>query len=98
MATATATLSARSGASAINTKMGFRGCRRSKSQVPMNDNAFALRDIYLKGWSGLDSVELAKMAVDVLVDAGWLRPMQTGSGSEGGRPRTRYAVNPKVRE
>ena len=41
-------------------------------KVPLSDNRFSLRDVYLKGWSGLDSPEAARMAAGVLVDADWI--------------------------
>ena len=34
---------------------------------------FTLRDVYLKGWSGLDTPDLARVAAQVLNDAGWIR-------------------------
>ena len=37
------------------------------------DGFFSCRDVYLKGWSGLDSPEAVKLAAEVLQDAGWLR-------------------------
>ncbi len=37
------------------------------------DGFFSCRDVYLKGWSGLDSPEAVKQAAEVLQDAGWVR-------------------------
>jgi putative DNA primase/helicase len=54
---------------------------------------FSCRAIYLKGWSGLDSPEVVRVAIDVLKDAGWVREVQVESGPAGGRPSTRYEVN-----
>ncbi len=59
---------------------------------------FSCRDVYLKGWSGLDSPEAVKQAVEVLQDAGWVRDLSTESGPFGGRPSSRYEVNPGVWE
>jgi hypothetical protein len=42
---------------------------------------FTSRDIYLKGWSGIDTPDLARSATQVA----------------GGRPSVRYQINPKVR-
>jgi hypothetical protein len=58
----------------------------------------SLRDIYLKGWSGLDDPQQAKAAVDVLVDACWLRRSDAGSPDPfgRGRPSDRYAINPRI--
>jgi hypothetical protein len=61
------------------------------------DGSFTLRDVYLKGWSGLDTPELARAAAQVLEDAGWIREMAGKSSPSGGRPSARYLVNPKVR-
>jgi putative DNA primase/helicase len=62
------------------------------------DRFFSCRDVYLKGWSGLDSPEAVKQAAEVLQDAGWVRDLSTESGRLGGRPSNRYEVNPGVWE
>jgi len=63
------------------------------------DGFFSCRDVYLKGWSGLDSPEAVKQAAEVLQDAGWVRDLAgEKSGPFGGRPSNRYQVNPGVRE
>jgi putative DNA primase/helicase len=62
------------------------------------DGFFSCREVYLKGWSGVDTPELVKMAVEVLEDAGWIRDVERESGPSGGRPSTRYRVNPRVWE
>jgi putative DNA primase/helicase len=59
---------------------------------------FSFRDVYLKGWTGLDSPEAVKLAAEVLEDAGWLREMAGEAGPSGGRPSNRYEVNPRVWE
>ncbi len=59
---------------------------------------FSCRDVYLKGWSGLDSPEAVKQAAEVLQDAGWVRDLSTESGPFGGRPSNRYEVNPRMWE
>lgn len=53
---------------------------------------FSARDVYQRGWAGLDSSTVEK-AAGVLVDYDWLRvqPLKTR-----GRPRTVYRVNPRV--
>jgi hypothetical protein len=62
------------------------------------DGFFSCRDVYLKGWSGLDSPEAVKQAAEILQDAGWVRDLAGESGPFGGRPSNRYQVNPGVRE
>ncbi len=59
---------------------------------------FSCREVYLKGWSGLDSPEAVKLAAEVLEDAGWLRSLAGESGPLGGRPSNRYEVNPRIWE
>jgi len=62
----------------------------------LGDKVFSGRDVYLKGWSGLDTPESVRLATEVLQDAQWLRELPAEAGSSGGRPSIRYAVNPKV--
>ena len=62
------------------------------------DRFFSCRDVYQKGWSGLDSPEAVKQAAEVLQDAGWVRDLSAESGPFGGRPSNRYEVNPGVWE
>lgn len=62
------------------------------------DGRFSCRDVYVKGWSALDSPEAVKLAVDVLMDAKWIRDVSGESGSSGGRPSSHYAVNPRIWE
>jgi putative DNA primase/helicase len=57
---------------------------------------FTARDVYLKGWTGLDSPEAVQTAAQVLVDANWLRIQSGGSGPLGGRPSERYLVNARL--
>lgn len=60
------------------------------------DGFFPCREVYLKGWSGLDSPESVKLAAEVLEDANWVRDATGGSGPLGGRPSNRCKVNPRV--
>ena len=57
---------------------------------------FAARDVYLKGWSGLDTPDVVRAATSVLEDAGWLRAVK--DEDTGGRHATRYIVNPRIWE
>jgi putative DNA primase/helicase len=69
-----------------------------KQQKVAAEGIFSCRDVYLKGWSGLDSPEAVKQAAEVLQDAGWLRDLSGESGPAGGSPSNRYAVNPRLWE
>jgi putative DNA primase/helicase len=57
---------------------------------------FTLREVYLRGWAGLDSPEKARLACEVLADAGWIREVPAPISSNGGRPSQRYEVNPEA--
>lgn len=59
---------------------------------------FSCREVYLKGWAGLNSPEAVKLAADVLEDAGWVRDLKNERAPDGGRPSNRYEVNPRVWE
>ncbi|MFL6448519.1 MAG: DUF3987 domain-containing protein [Bryobacteraceae bacterium] len=60
------------------------------------DAIFSVRDVYLKGWSGLDSPEAARQAVEVLTETHWIRPYVGDEGTKGGRPSEQYEINPAV--
>ena len=63
------------------------------------DGFFRLRDVYLKGWSGLDTPEAVRLAAQVLEDSGWIREVNAEPRPpSGGRPSLRYRVNPRVWE
>lgn len=62
----------------------------------LGSDSFTLRDLYLKQWTGLDTPESARSAVEVLIDANWVRCQSTSTGPKGGRPSESYAINPKV--
>lgn len=65
---------------------------KTKSLPP----TFSCREVYLKGWSGLDSPGRVKDAADVLVDSAWLREVPDEPSPLGGRPSLRWEVNPNV--
>jgi putative DNA primase/helicase len=64
-----------------------------RSDIPQS---FTTRDVYIKGWSGLDKPETARAALSVLEDAGWVRRVVSGAPSTGGRPAENWIVNPKA--
>ena len=55
---------------------------------------FTCREVYVRGWSGLDSPEAAKSAAQVLLDAYWIS--EVSFDSKPGRPSNRFQVNPRV--
>jgi putative DNA primase/helicase len=63
-----------------------------------SEGSFSCREVYVKGWSGLESPEAVKLAAEVLEDAGWIRGFAGGSGPLGGRPSNYYEINPRVWE
>ena len=48
------------------------------------DGFFSCRDVYLRGWSGLDTPEVVKQAAEVLQDAHWVLRVSNDSGPSGG--------------
>ena len=66
-----------------------RGNWRTRSSTGRLEQSgfFSCREVYLKGWSGLDSPEAVKQAAEVLEDAGWVRDLPPHRDpSVGGRP------------
>ena len=58
---------------------------------------FTVRDIYRKNWSMLSTPKEAADAVEVLIDAGWLRPYTEKQPGMDGRPTVRFCINPRLR-
>jgi hypothetical protein len=59
-------------------------------------NGFRVGDVYLQGWPGLDTAERARVAIRVLVDAGWVRPRSVRVGGRDGARSEEYMVNPAI--
>jgi hypothetical protein len=59
-------------------------------------NGFRVGDVYLQGWPGLDKAERARVAIRVLVHAGWVRPCSARVGGKGGAPHEAFMVNPAI--
>jgi putative DNA primase/helicase len=55
---------------------------------------FQTRDIYRRGWSGLDDPHAARRAVGILQDLGWLRIVDIPQ--TGGAPREDIHIHPKL--
>jgi putative DNA primase/helicase len=60
------------------------------------DGTFARRDIYRHHWTGLDTPDAVGDALDILRDAGWVRPRENSGGM--GRPPDLWDVNPRARD
>jgi hypothetical protein len=58
--------------------------------------AFGVGDVYLQGWPGLDTAERARVAIRVLLDAGWIRPCSARVGGKISSPREAFMVNPAI--
>jgi len=57
---------------------------------------FDRRDVYRKGWSGLDTADRVQSALDILRDRDWIRELPAEQSKSGRPPTTQYVVNPKV--
>jgi putative DNA primase/helicase len=57
---------------------------------------FTTRDVYLKGWSGLEAPEEARKALGVLERYGWLARANHEQSSLGGRPTEAWVCNPRM--
>jgi putative DNA primase/helicase len=57
---------------------------------------FRLRDLYRRGWSGLDSEELSAAACARLEEYGWVRAETVLPGPAGGRPSEVVHVHPSI--
>lgn len=57
---------------------------------------FTARDIYQRDWSNLTDRDAVKLGLELLVDHHWLRALPAPGHPTGGRPTTRYQVNPKA--
>jgi putative DNA primase/helicase len=62
----------------------------------LGTTSFTLRDVYFKGWAGMDQAETARPVVGLLIDGHWLRSADPGRREKGGRPTDKYLINPKV--
>jgi hypothetical protein len=57
---------------------------------------FKTRDVYLRGWSGLDNPERVRGALELLEEAAWVRREETSKSQIGGRPSETWRINPKA--
>jgi hypothetical protein len=75
----------------------YHGARRIAAWiVAEKKTGFVARDVRRKEWAGLTDQEGINKALDYLEHvARWVRSQDQSSGARGGRPTTRYDVNPK---
>lgn len=59
---------------------------------------FSTRSIQRKNWKGLTDLESVKDALDILIESNWILAEEIESSDKGGRPTTRYWINPKIYE
>jgi hypothetical protein len=57
---------------------------------------FTARDVYRKEWRLLDTKDLANVALEELVEAGWLRQEPAPPPETGRPPLPVYRINPKI--
>jgi Protein of unknown function (DUF3987) len=60
----------------------------------LGGSRFRVRQVYLKGWSALDTPEAVRQALSVLEDADWVRRMPDADAT--GRPPEEFEINPKI--
>jgi hypothetical protein len=61
------------------------------------EDGFTVRDVLRKCWHGLTEGADIEAALSGLEEDGWLRGAFVSGGLSGGRPTTRYWINPRVR-
>ena len=62
----------------------------------IGDN-FCARDIYRRGWGKLKDRDQVVAGLNLLSDLDWIVAGESGKPPEGGRPTTRYRINPRAR-
>ena len=70
----------------------------SKIRAGVLPEQFSIKEVYRPGWSRLSSSEQAQAGINMLIEHDWLRQQIEPAAATGGRPRTSYVVNPRVRE
>ena len=59
---------------------------------------FAVHEIRGKGWSGFGDNDAISQALTLLEAHDWVSQSRYGPGAKGGRPSTRYRLNPRAVE
>lgn len=66
---------------------------RKIKEGKMHDH-FTARDVQRKQWSGLATILQVESALDILESFEWLKGYTADIGTNGGRPTTKYVINP----
>ena len=76
----------------------LRAARELARHIEAGDlkNRFTTREVYFKGWTGLDDSERTRSACGVLQDAEWIRQDLAPKLQVGGRPSEAWQINPAV--
>jgi hypothetical protein len=81
-----------------------RAARELSRHIQAGDvpDVFRARDLYRKGWTGLDTRDRVDSALSVLEDADWIRAIRAvqiaHATGTGGRPTQTWIVNPRVHQ
>jgi putative DNA primase/helicase len=75
-----------------------RAARELARHIQAGDlkSPFKTRDVYVRGWSGLDNPDRVRSACRLLEDAAWIREETAPKSQGGGRPSELWQINPKV--
>jgi hypothetical protein len=69
----------------------------AKVRDGMLEDGFTVRDVLRKRWHGLTEVTGIEAALAWLEEEEWVRRGFGSAGPKGGRPTTRYRINPRIR-
>jgi hypothetical protein len=70
--------------------------RELAKRIPQLPDKFTLRELYRRGWHGLETADKARAALWYLADLGWVREWK--AERERGRPTEAFEINPACRE
>jgi putative DNA primase/helicase len=75
-----------------------RAARELARHIQAGDlkSPFKTRDVYVRGWSGLDDPDRVRSACRLLEDVAWIREEVAPRPQSGGRPSEAWQINPMV--
>ena len=62
------------------------------------DSPFSVREVYRKGWTGLDGKEEVEAAIEILCELNWIRPRPPEPVSNGRPSGPTYEINPLLKK